>query len=127
LSVLGSLLGLICTVRARAMPHARRRARWLLLAPWAIGGTGIWVMHFMAMIGFSVPEAGPRSAYDLAYTIASWLIAIVVVWHRPVHRGLRQPAGAHRSVARHHSSASVVAAMHYTAWPAMRMPATRHL
>ncbi len=56
LSVLGSLLGLVCTVRARAMIDNARRARWLVLAAWAIGGTGIWVMHFMAMIGFSVPD-----------------------------------------------------------------------
>ena len=24
---------------------------------WAIGGTGIWVMHFMAMIGFSLNKS----------------------------------------------------------------------
>src|SRR3569833_1697492 len=57
MSVLGSLLGLVSTARARAATDRRRRAWLLVLAAWAIGGTGIWVVHFMAMIGFSVPSS----------------------------------------------------------------------
>jgi len=123
LSVLGSLLGLICTVRARAMPDAKRRARWLLLAAWAIGGTGIWVMHFMAMIGFTVPEAGSTIRYDLAYTIASWLIAIVVVGIGLFIVGFGQPRVL-KIVAAGTFTGIGVAAMHYTGMAAMRMPAT---
>src|SRR4051794_30005086 len=77
LSVLGSLLGLVCTARARAIADGRRRARWLLLAAWAIGGTGIWVMHFMAMLGYTV--TGEQIRYDPALTVASLLIAIAIV------------------------------------------------
>ena len=121
LSVLGSLLGLVCTVRARAMPDGRRRARWLLLAAWAIGGTGIWVMHFMAMIGFSVP--GVTIRYDLATTVASWLIAIVVVGIGLFIVGFGQPQPL-KIVAAGTFTGFGVAAMHYTGMAAMRLPAT---
>jgi NO-binding membrane sensor protein with MHYT domain len=77
MSFLGSLLGLISTARARAATDRRRRAWLLVLAAWAIGGTGIWVMHFVAMLGFHV--RGTETRYDVLLTIASGLIAIVVV------------------------------------------------
>ncbi len=77
MSVLGSLLGLVSTERARATTDPRRRAWLLVLAAWAIGGTGVWVMHFVAMIGFSVPGSPVR--YDVPITVASFLIAVVVV------------------------------------------------
>ena len=54
-SCLGCFLGLQCTNRARAMEGASR-ARWLLLAAVSIGVTGIWVMHFIAMLGFTIDE-----------------------------------------------------------------------
>jgi len=120
LSVLGSLLGLLCTVRARAMTDRGRRARWLVLAAWAIGGTGIWVMHFMAMIGFSIP--GYSIKYDIPTTIASWLIAMVVVAIGLFIVGFGKPsvikilaAGVFTGVG--------VAAMHYSGMAAMRTSA----
>jgi len=120
LSVLGSLLGLLCTVRARAMTDRGRRARWLVLAAWAIGGTGIWVMHFMAMIGFSIP--GYPIKYDIPTTIASWIIAMVVVAIGLFIVGFGKPsvikilaAGVFTGVG--------VAAMHYSGMAAMRTSA----
>ena len=77
LSVLGSLVGLTCAIRVRDTSDARRRVWWLILAAFAIGGTGIWVMHFMAMLGFAVVEREIR--YDVAFTAASAVVAIVVV------------------------------------------------
>jgi NO-binding membrane sensor protein with MHYT domain len=77
MSFLGSLLGLVSTARARAATSRKRRAWLLVLAAWAIGGTGIWVMHFMAMIGFSVPESQLR--FNVPITVASFMIAVVVV------------------------------------------------
>jgi NO-binding membrane sensor protein with MHYT domain len=121
LSVLGSLLGLVCTVRARAMTDNKRRARWLLLAAWAIGGTGIWVMHFMAMIGFTVPGATIR--YDVATTVASWLTAVVVVGIGLFIVGFGQPR-AIKIIAAGTFTGIGVAAMHYTGMAAMRLPAT---
>ena len=98
-----------------------RRARWLLLAAWAIGGTGIWVMHFMAMLGFSV--AGVPIRYDVPITAAS-------CDHRD-RRG-RRSACSSSGFGRPNAFKIIiggiftglgVAAMHYTGMAAMRMPA----
>src|SRR5262245_32793363 len=75
-SVLGSLLALVCTARAQSLQEPKRKARWLILAAWALGGTGIWVMHFMAMLGFSVPDSPVR--YNVGLTVTSWVAAIAV-------------------------------------------------
>jgi NO-binding membrane sensor protein with MHYT domain len=75
-SCLGCFLGLQCTARGRAMRGAQR-ARWLLLAAVSIGITGIWVMHFIAMLGFSIP--GQTITYSVPVTILSMLIAVAVV------------------------------------------------
>ncbi|WP_306363643.1 MHYT domain-containing protein [Nocardia sp. CC227C] len=75
MSVTGSLLGLRCTARARA---GGGRRGWLIAAAVAIGGTGIWVMHFIAMLGFSIHGATIR--YDVPITLLSAGIAMVVVW-----------------------------------------------
>ena len=75
-SCLGCFLGLQCTARARAMQGADR-ARWLVLAAVSIGATGIWVMHFIAMLGFSIP--GQMITYNVPVTIGSMLIAVGVV------------------------------------------------
>jgi len=50
MSFLGSLLGLVLTARARQVPAGPARVPWLLLAAVSIGGTGIWLMHFMAAL-----------------------------------------------------------------------------
>jgi NO-binding membrane sensor protein with MHYT domain len=77
LSVLGSVLGLICAGRIRTARSGGERVWWGLLAAWAIGGTAIWSMHFMAMLGFAVP--GSRIRYDVPITLASTVLAVVAV------------------------------------------------
>jgi NO-binding membrane sensor protein with MHYT domain len=76
ISFLGSLLGLVCTARARSQ-RGGHPVRWLVLAAVAIGGTGIWMMHFMAMLGFTVADADVR--YNVPITIASAIAAVGVV------------------------------------------------
>ncbi|HEU5028947.1 MAG TPA: MHYT domain-containing protein [Spirillospora sp.] len=76
MSFVGSFLGLLCMTRARAST-GRSRASWLSLAALAIGGTGIWVMHFIAMLGFSV--SGMPIRYNVPVTLLSCLTAVVVV------------------------------------------------
>jgi NO-binding membrane sensor protein with MHYT domain len=76
ISCLGCFLGLQVTARARAMQGADR-ARWLVLAAVSIGATGIWVMHFIAMLGFTIP--GQVITYNVPVTIGSMLIAVGVV------------------------------------------------
>ncbi|SES83557.1 MHYT domain-containing protein, NO-binding membrane sensor [Nonomuraea wenchangensis] len=76
MSCLGSMLGLRLTAQAH-VSRGGARARWLLGAAVSIGGTGIWVMHFIAMMGFAVD--GTRITYDVPLTVASAVVAIVVV------------------------------------------------
>jgi len=73
----GSLTGLVCTTRARAAGTRARRARWLVLGSLSIGGAGIWLMHFMAMLGFDIPASPVR--YDPLTTVASLVFAVGTV------------------------------------------------
>lgn len=75
MACLGGALGLRCTTRSLLVTHARRPA-WLALGSAAIG-SGIWTMHFVAMMGFSIQEAPLH--YDQAITYASLALAIVMV------------------------------------------------
>ncbi|MGW4961894.1 MHYT domain-containing protein [Nonomuraea sp. NPDC004186] len=76
MSCIGSMLGLRLTAQAHAS-RGGSRVRWLLGAAISIGGTGIWVMHFIAMMGFEVE--GTQIKYDVWLTVASAVVAIVVV------------------------------------------------
>ncbi|MET8570282.1 MHYT domain-containing protein [Streptomyces sp. NPDC004783] len=71
----GAALGLRCTVRALGAT-GRSRRNWLLTAATAIG-TGIWTMHFVAMLGFRV--GGTDIRYDVPLTLMSLLVAMAVV------------------------------------------------
>ncbi len=121
LSYLGCLLGLVATARGRAARAPGTRARWLVLAAWAIGGTGIWVMHFMAMIGFSVD--GSAVGYDITVTVASWLTAVVVVGIGLFLVGFGSPS-IWKVLAGGLFTGVGVAAMHYSGMSALRLNGT---
>ncbi|MFY1631944.1 MHYT domain-containing protein [Solwaraspora sp. WMMB335] len=118
LSVLGSFLGLICAVRVRESPTPGRRTWWLVLAAFAIGGTAIWTMHFMAMLGFGV--VGTQIRYDTAVTTASALIAIVSVGIGLFLVGIGRPSLV-KILTGGMITGLGVAAMHYTGMAAMRL------
>ncbi|MDX3093334.1 MHYT domain-containing protein [Streptomyces sp. ME01-24h] len=71
----GAALGLRCTVRALGAT-GRSRRNWLITAASALG-TGIWTMHFVAMLGFRV--TGTEIRYDVPLTVLSLTVAMVVV------------------------------------------------
>src|SRR5258708_23022586 len=75
ISCLGCFLGLRCTTRAREV-QGPARVRWLLLAAVSIGVPGVWGMHFIAMLGFTIP--GQPIRYSVPVTIFSMGIAVVV-------------------------------------------------
>ncbi|WP_267241817.1 MHYT domain-containing protein [Streptomyces sp. PR69] len=75
MAVIGAALGLRCTVRALAA-SGRSRRNWLVTAASAIG-TGIWTMHFVAMLGFAV--RGTDIRYNVPLTLLSLLVAMLVV------------------------------------------------
>ena len=76
ISCVGAFLGLRCVTLARAR-HGFARARWLSLAAVSIGATGIWAMHFIAMLGFTIPRQ--QILYQVPMTIASMLVAVALV------------------------------------------------
>ncbi|MFJ8768510.1 MHYT domain-containing protein [Streptomyces clavifer] len=75
MACLGAALGLRCTTRSL---RTRRTARagWLALGATSIG-SGIWTMHFIAMVGFSVEQTTVR--YDRPLTFASLAVAVLMV------------------------------------------------
>lgn len=75
MACIGAALGLRCTVRALAAT-GRSRRNWLVTAASAIG-TGIWTMHFVAMLGFGV--SGTDIRYDVPLTLLSLIVAVAVV------------------------------------------------
>jgi NO-binding membrane sensor protein with MHYT domain len=119
LSVLGSLLGLVCAVRMRSAPSTGWRVWWLSLAAVAIGGTGIWTMHFVAMLGFSV--VGTPIRYDVGLTAASAIIAVVTVGLGLTVALLGESARRIRILIGGLLAGLGVTAMHYTGMAAMRL------
>lgn len=77
ISVIGSLIGLSCTSRARRERARGAKVLWTVLGAFAIGGIAIWLMHFIAMLGFDVP--GTTIKYSAPLTALSALVAVVVV------------------------------------------------
>jgi NO-binding membrane sensor protein with MHYT domain len=121
-SVLGCLFGLIATARARRIVDGQRRAGWLILAACSIGGTGIWSMHFIAMLGFSVKNQSPIQ-FDLGVTAASLITAIIVVAIGLFIVGYGR-VSALKVIAAGIFTGVGVAGMHYTGMAAMQIPAT---
>jgi NO-binding membrane sensor protein with MHYT domain len=119
LSVLGSSLGLTCAVRLRAAAGRGERAWWLVLASISIGGTAIWSMHFVAMMGFSV--VGTPIRYDVGLTSASAVLAVVAVGIGLGIALLGDGGRNFRILAGGVIAGLGVAAMHYTGMAAMRL------
>ncbi|MDQ0990265.1 MHYT domain-containing protein [Streptomyces sp. V3I7] len=75
MACLGGALGLRCTARSMLVTQAWRPL-WLALGSAAIG-SGIWTMHFVGMMGFTV--TGTPIHYDRPIMYASLGLAIVMV------------------------------------------------
>ena len=121
-SCLGAFLGLRCITRARAYAGFAR-GRWLCLAAVAVGATGIWTMHFIAMLGYTIP--GQQILYNVPLTIASMLIAIAVVGVGLFIVGFGD--GGLRPLVTGGVIVGVgVASMHYLGMSAMIMPDSVH-
>jgi NO-binding membrane sensor protein with MHYT domain len=120
ISVLGSYTALQLAI---AIPQARERGAalgWVLGAAVALGGGGIWSMHFIAM---NAADMGMPVSYDATLTLASLAMAIVA----PAV-GLYIVGRGEGSVAKLLTGGVLtglgVALMHYTGMAAMIMPAT---
>lgn len=116
IAALASYTALDLATRMRVASGQIRRA-WLVAAAVAMGG-GIWSMHFVGMLAFSLP--GIEISYDPFLTLLSLLVPIVVA------------AGAFAVVGRRpqvllasgFAMGFGISAMHYTGMEAMRLPAS---
>ncbi len=116
IAILASYTALDLAARIRASSGWMRRV-WLGTAAVAMGG-GIWAMHFVAMLAFSMP--GMEIGYDLTLTLLSLLTAIAVTG-----TGFTVMAGSQGSTPRLVAAGLFmglgVVAMHYMGMAAMRM------
>jgi len=118
-SVVGCALGLACAVQARHAASARHRMRWLVLAAVSIGGVGIWLMHFVAMLGFSTPGMPVR--YDVFRTALSAVLSVAAVFAGLVVVGGRAKFGWGRLALGGVITGLAVNVMHYTGMSALRV------
>jgi NO-binding membrane sensor protein with MHYT domain len=119
MSVVGSFLGLRCTSRSH-VSSGGGRIRWLLLGGGSIGITGIWVMHFIAMLGFTIP--GETIHYNVPVTLLSMLISVAFVSIGLLIVGLSETMRLRSLLLGGVVTGLGVAAMHYSGMAAMRMP-----
>jgi NO-binding membrane sensor protein with MHYT domain len=119
-SVTGSVVGLACTRHSAAASDERDRLRWLVMASIAIGGVAIWLMHFIAMLGFAIPNSVVR--YHLGWTVASAVLAISAVFTGLITIG--RTVDLRRLVAGGVIAGLAVALMHYTGMWAVRIQGT---
>ncbi|MEI5100688.1 MHYT domain-containing protein [Streptomyces sp. PmtG] len=116
MACVGAALGLQCTVRALSAT-GRSRRNWLLTAASAIG-TGIWTMHFVAMLGFGV--SGTQIRYDVPLTLLSLIVAMAVVGAGVFAVGYGHDRG--RALALGGLTTGLgVASMHYLGMAALRL------
>jgi NO-binding membrane sensor protein with MHYT domain len=93
----------------------------MLVAAASIGMIGVWVMHFIALLGFTI--RGTPIRYDVPATILSMLIAVAVVGVGLFIAGY-QPSSSRNLLLAGIVTGAGVAATHYAGLAAMRMDAT---
>ncbi|MGO9781494.1 MAG: MHYT domain-containing protein [Streptosporangiaceae bacterium] len=119
MSCLGAFIGLRCVTRSRAY-QGLHRSLWLLLAAVALGAAGIWAMHFIAMLGFTIP--GQTILYNVPLTILSMLVSVAVVAIGLFIVGFSRNQGTVPLVAGGVIVGLGVASMHYLGMDAIVMP-----
>ena len=118
-SAVGGTLGLACTLHARHAASEASRLRWLALASLSIGGIGIWLMHFIGMLGFATPGMPVR--YDVVRTALSAIIAVAAVFGGLLVFGARTRFAWWRLLLGGTVTGLAVALMHYTGMWAVRV------
>src|SRR6266478_2024308 len=116
IAALASYTALDLATRMRAASGRARRS-WLVAAAIAMGG-GIWSMHFVGMLAFSLP--GIEISYDPFRTLLSLVIPIVVAAAAFAVVGRRPQA----LLASGFAMGLGISGMHYTGMGAMRMAAS---
>jgi NO-binding membrane sensor protein with MHYT domain len=113
----GSLIGLGAAKQAHDTQDRGRRTRWLVISSASIG-VAFWLMHFVAMLGFDVPDSTVR--YEPGLTAFSAVMAVLVVGAGIFTAGYGPPSAV-RVVRGGLVTGAGVAAMTYTGTAAMRV------
>jgi NO-binding membrane sensor protein with MHYT domain len=114
-AILASYTALDLATRIKA--SSGRSARlWLAGGAFSMG-TGIWSMHFIAMLAFSLPVP---LGYDVPITLLSMLIAVIVSGFA-LHTVSRDTLDRRRLAIGAVLMGLGIASMHYTGMAAMRM------
>ncbi|QHZ00263.1 hypothetical protein SSPS47_34755 [Streptomyces sp. S4.7] len=117
----GSALGLRCVTRSLRAEQSFKPG-WLSLGAASIG-CGIWTMHFIAMMGLQIRQTS--IAYDVPLTVASLVVAVLVVSVGVFvvgYRGSSPPVLITAGVI----TGLGVAAMHYLGMAGMRLEGQFH-
>ena len=116
ISFFGSLLALLC---AHKMVRKDGTLDLLMLAGGAValGGIGIWSMHFIGMVAYRLPVA---IAYDVPLVALS-LLAAMAAAALALCVASRRAVGPARLLAAGTLMGAAIAAMHYTGMRAMRL------
>ncbi|WP_328276713.1 MHYT domain-containing protein [Sphingobium sp.] len=118
IAIFASFTALNLADRARES-RGRMQQGWLVAAALVLGG-GIWSMHFVVMLAFSMP--GMTIGYDIGLTLLSLALAIGFTG-AGFALASRSPVSATRVLSAGLLMGSGVLAMHYTGMAAMRMDA----
>jgi signal transduction histidine kinase len=109
---------------ANTFAYARKNYRWLRLSGGSVAlGIGIWSMHFVGMLAFSLP--GVEIAYDIPLMVLSIIVAIAAsalalyIVSRDTHNLLANIGGGV-------VMGGAIAGMHYIGIASMRMAAEVH-
>ena len=122
IATLASYTALDLADRISLLANARARQSWLAGGALAMG-VGIWSMHFIGMLSFSL---NIPIGYDFARTVYSLIIAVFVSWFA-LHRVTSKHLGVVRLLAGGLLMGLGIASMHYVGMGAMLMtPAIRY-
>ena len=120
-SVVGATIGLSCAYQARTATGSSRIG-WLALAAVSIGGIGIWLMHFIGMLGFATP--GQPIRYDIGLTLLSALLAVAAMFAGLLVFGVQQRSALWRLLVAGTVTGLAVNLMHYTGMWAVNVKGT---
>jgi diguanylate cyclase len=115
-ATLASYVALDVSARISQLSQGRQRFMWLAGGALAMG-VGIWSMHFIGMLAFSLPV---QIGYDFTITNVSLLIAIVVSY-AALSVITRTKLSKHHLLAGGTLIGIGIASMHYLGMEAMRM------
>ncbi|HMB91812.1 MAG TPA: MHYT domain-containing protein, partial [Rhodothermales bacterium] len=121
--LIGSLASFTALLLGRRVAQSTGQPAWRWLFGGAFSmGIGIWSMHFVGMLAYSMPMP---YTYDAVITVLSLLVAIAASGFA-LFIGSRNKVGPQRLAVSGLVMGGGIAGMHYTGMAAMRMPATIH-